>query len=30
VEPALTIERAQLDRFLQALEESLKAVQAKL
>jgi putrescine aminotransferase len=30
VEPALTIERAQLDRFLQALEESLKAVLAKL
>jgi putrescine aminotransferase len=30
VEPALTIERAQLDRFLQALEESLKAVQAKV
>jgi len=30
VEPALTIERAQLDRFLQALEESLQAVQKRL
>lgn len=30
VEPSLTIERAQLDRFLQALEESLQAVQKKL
>jgi putrescine aminotransferase len=28
VEPALTIERAQLDKFLGALEDSLKAVQA--
>jgi putrescine aminotransferase len=30
VEPSLTIERAQLDRFLQALEESLQAVQRTL
>ncbi len=30
VEPSLTIERRQLDRFLQALEESLQAVQKGL
>jgi putrescine aminotransferase len=30
VEPSLTIERAQLDRFLQALEESLQAVERTL